>query len=85
MELQVTMSKLDEILYKTSHFDTSYKTLTLERLTKGVQEHSVQRLNTKINNVSKEKYSDLISLCSGSTPIIKLKECKSFYISLPLD
>ena len=55
MELQVTKSKPDEILYKTSHFDTSYKVLSIKRLPKSVQEHSVQTLNTGLNNVSKEK------------------------------
>ena len=85
MELLVTKSKPDEILYKTSHFDTSYKVLSLKRLPKSVQEHFVQTLNTGLNNVSKEKYNDLVSLCSGLTPVIKLKEHKSFYISLPHD
>ena len=62
MELQVTKSKPDEILYKTSSFDTSYKVLSLKRLPKSEQEHSVQTLNTGLNNVSKEKFSDLVSL-----------------------
>ena len=82
MELQVTKSKPDEILYKTSHFDKSYKVLSLKRLPKSVQEHSVQTLNTGLNNVSKEKCNDLVLLCSGSTPVIKQNEHKSFYISL---
>ena len=83
MGLQVTKSKPDEILYKTSHFDTSYKVLSLKRLPQSVQEHSVHTRNTGLYNFSKEKYNDLVSLCSGSTPVIKLIEHKSFYMSLP--
>ena len=54
MKLQVTKSKPDEILYKTSHFDTSFKTLSLKRLPKSVQEHSVQTLNPGMDNVQKK-------------------------------
>ena len=85
MELQVTKYKSDEILYKTNHLDTSCKTLSLKKLTKSAQEHSVQTLNTGMNNVSKEKNSDLVSLCSGSTTVIKLREHKSFYIFMNRD
>jgi len=83
MEIRVTKSHLDTIFVKTSHLDTQFKSLFLKRLKKPVKDHNLHKLNTGLNNISKEKFQDLSSLCVGEKPVVKLREHKSFYLSLP--
>lgn len=85
MELRVMKSAPNKIFYKTSHFDCEFKELSLRRLSKPVYEHSPQTLNAGLTNLSKEKYNDLMALCSGVTPVIRKEQHKTFYVSLPHD
>lgn len=85
MEIRVMKDQADKIFYKTSHFDTSYKIMSLKRLKKGFRDYTLEKLNSGPTNISKEKYTDLASLCSGSASVVKLQEHKTFYRSLPHD
>lgn len=80
MELRVRKEQPSKIFYKTSH---DLKTISLKRLSQNVKDYEITKLNTDRNKISKEKYQDLMSLCSGETPLIRLQEHKNFYLSLP--
>ena len=87
MELKVTKQHPDKIFYKPSHNDSAYKIMSLKRLNKSVKDISLtlKRLNTGRTNISREKYTDLQTLCSGTTPVVGLHEHKVYYTSLPHD
>lgn len=84
VEFHVRKNNISQIFFKTSHLDQNYRSLTLKR------QNNESLLSKKLNNlnrgprpISTEKYNDLIALCSGNTPVIKLPEHVQFYRSLP--
>ena len=83
MELQVSKQHLDKVFYKTSHSELEFKSLSLKRLKKSINEYDLPKLNAEANKISKEKYNDVLSLCSGPTPVVNIREHKSFYMNLP--
>lgn len=85
MELRVVKKNNEKLFYKTSHHDQEYKALSLKRLKASVKNHVLQKLNIGPKHISREKYKDLVSLCSGETPVVKMREHKNFYLSLPHD
>lgn len=85
MELKVTKQDSDKIFYKMSHSDIEYKIMSLKRLQKRIKDVTLKSLNTDHTNISREKYTDLQALCSGTTPVVKMHEHKAYYMSLPHD
>lgn len=83
MEIKVTKESPASIFYKTSHHDDTYNTISLKRRQANVKSFSIKQLNKEPNKLSSDKYKDLISLCSGDTPLVRLDECKAFYRALP--
>lgn len=84
MELKVNRMHPNTIFYKTSHLDLDYSELPLKRLKDNyLQNYVLKKLNTEPNKLSKEKYKDLMSLCSGDVPVIRNQEHKEFYRNLP--
>lgn len=72
-----------EIKFKTSHLDTSYRSLTLKRLAEyKMHSQELEKLNKQPPKISRDKYKDLMDLCQGDTPVIKHSEHVTFYTSL---
>lgn len=82
-ELRVTKENLQQIYFKTSHMDADYKIINLKRQKKQVKDIPVKPLNKARPLLPRLKYNDLISLCQGSTPVIRLDAHKGFYTQLP--
>nr|CAH7768720.1 unnamed protein product [Callosobruchus chinensis] len=43
----------------------------------------LSQLNIEVLKISKKKYKDLMSLCQGTNPVVRLKEYQQFFLSLP--
>lgn len=82
-ELKVSKSNLKEIQFKTSHLQENYNKLVLKRQKKKISKIKVEQLNSSHIAIAKAKYDDLVSLCSGATPVIRLEQHKMFYENLP--
>lgn len=82
-EVMVQKSSNDKIYIKNSHVQNNYQCITLKRT--AVHNIGAQPpcLNPDLPKISTEKYNDLMALCSGTTPIIKIPEPVSFYQKLP--
>lgn len=75
----------NKLFFKKSHLDKEYDSITLKRLEIGISNMQLNALNNEPPKIPKRKYEDLISLCIGQTPVVRLPECKQFYRSLPHD
>lgn len=85
-EIAVEKKAPQIIKFKTSHLDTSFRSLTLKRLSaENVNSQRLEILNSQPPKISGEKFKDLMSLCDGNTPVIKHTEHVTFYRSLPHD
>lgn len=82
MEIRVVKRSPSTIYFKTSHLQTSYKKIQLKRLKKEMTSVEVGKLNSSKLKIPEDKYSDLVSLCSGATPVIRMAEHQNFYKSL---
>lgn len=82
MEIRVVKRSPSTIYFKTSHLQTSYKKIQLKRLKKEMTSVEVGKLNSSKLKIPEDKYSDLVSLCSGATPVIRIAEHQNFYKSL---
>ncbi|GFO29367.1 hypothetical protein PoB_005587200 [Plakobranchus ocellatus] len=67
----------------TSHFDATYKSLTLKRQQADIKKFPLMRLNSGPVKIPPAKYEDLISLCTGPTALVRASNHKAFYMSLP--
>ncbi|GFR76856.1 hypothetical protein ElyMa_002224000 [Elysia marginata] len=85
MELKVAKQDPDKVFYKTNHSDTEYKIMSLKRLQKSVKDETLKSLKTGHTNISREKYTDIQALCSGTTPVVRIHEHKAYYTSQPQD
>ena len=85
MELKVLKSEPNKMFYKTSHLQNTYNVYSLKRITTSIENCTLKKLNEGAINISKQKYDDLVSLCSGPIPVVKLENHKMFYHSLPHD
>lgn len=70
-----------KIMFKTSHLQNDYRSIDLKRQQKLISEVSVYQLNGGPVSISKLKYQDLVSLCMGQTPVIRLQEHKNYYMN----
>lgn len=78
----VKKSNPNVIFFKTSHLQTSYSSITLKRIKQNPLSSVVDILNKNPPKTSCEKYSELLSLCEGPTPIVR-GEYANFFKSLP--
>ena len=74
--LTVTKEHPATYFYKNSHLESSYKTVTLKRK---ANNFCLCKLNQDPPKVPTPKYNDLVSLCQGSTPLVRLDEHKNFF------
>lgn len=82
MEVKVIKSSPRKIYFKCSHLDCTYDSIELKRGI-SVCNRLVAHLNESPTKITKKKYDDLIALCSGENPVVRLPEYKEFYRSLP--
>lgn len=83
MEIKVNKLNPDIIFFKTSHLQEEYGQINLKRQKKDLYSMTLDQLNLEPNKITADKYKDLISLCEGKTPVVKIAEHKQFYESLP--
>lgn len=83
VEFKVRKNFSGKIFFKTSHLGQNYRSLTLKRQNALELKKRLNNLNKGPRPISLEKYNDLIALCSGLTPVVKLPEHVHFYKSLP--
>lgn len=83
MEIKVCKTNPDTLFYKTSHLQEDYRTIELKRHKQNLKSVKLHCLNQEPNKLSIKKYNDLMSLCQGKTPLIRVAEHKNFYKSLP--
>lgn len=83
MEIMVTKNHPTKLFSKTSHLIKEYDSITLKRLQTNVSEIPIRPLNSAPINIPKRKYEDLVSLCQGDTPVVKMPEYQEFFRSLP--
>lgn len=82
MEVKVNKSCPNKIFFKCSHLDSTYDCIELKRGT-SVCNVKPALLNKTPVKITKKKYDDLIALCSGETPVVRLPEYQQFYRHLP--
>lgn len=87
MEMRVEKDNPDMIFFKTSHLEEKYRSMTLSKKRNQVplDKVIVSQLNESTIPLSTGKYQDLVSLCSGNTPVIRNENYQHFYLSLPHD
>ncbi|KAG5864145.1 hypothetical protein JTB14_022009 [Gonioctena quinquepunctata] len=84
MEVKVSKLHPDTLFFKSSHNQQEYSKITLKRQKKiNLKTVILRPLNEEPNKIGKAKYKDLMSLCQGVTPVVKIAEYKDFYASLP--
>lgn len=81
MEIMVNRNEPKKIFLKTSHVQDEYDSITLKRFR--YCDLTVSSLNSEPPKIAKNKYEDLVALCSGLTPVIRQPEFQQFYLSLP--
>lgn len=87
MEFRVLKSRPGTLFFKTSHLEKDYRSITVKRHNFNYFRSDIETINNLPNDkrITKEKYEDLISMCSGDTPLIRNQEHVLFYRSLPHD
>ncbi|KAG5883085.1 hypothetical protein JTB14_003196 [Gonioctena quinquepunctata] len=84
MEVKVSKLHPDTLFFKSSHNQHEYSKITLKRQKKiNLKTVILRPLNEEPNKIGKAKYEDLMSLCQGVTPVVKIAEYRVFYASLP--
>lgn len=84
MEIMVEKSSPMNIFFKNSHLQSEFDSICLKRLkVNNINSFELRNLNKEPNKISLQKYNDLVSLCSGTTPVIKEPEFKTYYRNLP--
>ncbi|KAG5895742.1 hypothetical protein JTB14_029512 [Gonioctena quinquepunctata] len=84
MEVKVSKLHPDTLFFKSSHNQQEYSKITLERQKKiNLKTVILRPLNEEPNKIGKAKYKDLMSLCQGVTPVVKIAEYRDFHASLP--
>lgn len=87
VEFMVQKQEPKKIFFKNSHLTGVYSSISLPCTDKDSRSKP-KVLNTGSQQkpkILKEKFSDLMALCSGPTPIIRNEEHVLFYKSLPHD
>lgn len=83
VEFKVSKGDSSKILFKTSHLQSSYRSLSLKRNVLQFLNAPIPQLNDHPIELPERKYTDLMALCSGVKPPINLPEYVHFYRSLP--
>nr|CAH7766282.1 unnamed protein product [Callosobruchus chinensis] len=85
MEVMVKQSSpyTRTLFFKNSHLDADYYSIVLKRLKVSLSELELSQLNIQVLKMGKKKYKDLMSLCQGTNPVVRLKEHQQFFLSLP--
>lgn len=81
-EIQVRKNKPNMLFFKTSHLDNAYDCIRLKRLHNDPLNSPVANLNKQPLNIPKKKFDDLVSLCVGDTPVVRIPECQQFFLNL---
>ena len=79
--LMVKKTDGKKIFFKSSHLQEEYRSLTLKQRLQGTDK--LQNLYTQAPKISKDKYEDLVSLCEGAFPVIRVTYYRDFFKSLP--
>lgn len=85
VEVMVKKSSPETIFFKTSHLTPTYDCIKLVRNTRSSRDMEVTSLNKKPVKITNTKYKDLMSLCTGKTPVVRLPEYQEFFKNLPHD
>lgn len=83
MELMVKKNDSNKIFFKMSHASADYRTLTLTQNIK--EDHLLKPLSPLYKEqikITKAKYDDLNSLCTGNLPVIRINDYANFYKGL---
>lgn len=81
-EVKVEKRNPTQFLIKNSHLSDSYFILRLKRNSLGAIAEPLQRLKGPIK-LLKDKYLNLLSLCTGNKPVVKDPIFQKFYKDLP--
>lgn len=82
VEYMVLKQEPDKVFFKSSHLENEYRSITLPRKSSDPS-LKPKKLNNKTLKISTDKYNDLVSLCSGPTPLVRCQEHIDFYKHLP--
>lgn len=82
-EVMVDKDNVAQLLVKKSHLANNYFVLPLKRNTLEVMTQPIPLLNKDLKKVSRDKYNDLVSLCSGLTPVVKDPIFQNYFKDLP--
>nr|CAH7721344.1 unnamed protein product [Callosobruchus chinensis] len=84
MEVKVDSVHQNKIFFKMSHLTEEYDFIQLKRGATDT-EMKVDPLYSAPVKISSKKYNDLVALCNGKRPVVRLPEMKEFYKNLPHD
>ncbi|KAJ8019349.1 hypothetical protein HOLleu_42112 [Holothuria leucospilota] len=82
MSVRLEKDSPGKIFYKTSHRQEQFSTINLEEKRRR-SNPTVNLRPTDRPKIPEAKYNDLISFCSGDTPIVFHRDHKKFYEMLP--
>lgn len=83
-EFRVIKSEPSKIFFSNSHVERKYRSIILKRkATSMLLKGNISQLNEGPNKLSAKNVEDLMALCSGDHPPIRLPDHAQFYRSLP--
>lgn len=82
-EVMVDKDNVAQLFVKNSHLANNYFILPLKRNTLEVMTQPIPLLNKDLKKLSRDKYNDLVSLCSGLTPVVKDSIFQKYFKDLP--
>lgn len=83
VEFKVDKETPTSLYFKTSHTDVAYRSISIRRSQAKFLKEPIRPLNDSQIKISKPKFDDLLSLCSGDCPIIRFHEYQYYYKNLP--
>ena len=87
MQVQVEKQLPNKLRVKSSHMDTRFGTINLATSSRSqIQDqpmHPGRAYERGPPKLAEGKYNDLMSLCKGSTPVIRHTDHVAFYTQLP--
>lgn len=81
-EIMVNKNEANRIFFKTSHLQEEHRSLTLKQRHPMTAIGEPPRLYSHPPKISKDKFDDLLSLCQGSFPVVRVPEYVNFFKSL---
>lgn len=72
MEVMVKQNSACKIFLKYSHLESEYDSISLKRLNSSLSDFKLFQLNEEPRKIIRKKYGDLVSLCQGETPMVRL-------------